>query len=169
MENKHILTVERFKELARTTSRHVDEEDVVKYMRECEDIYIIPSVGLSVYKELCKDDIAADLQILLGGGEYTENEQLRKCDGLQIALSYFVYAKMLRADGAMLARTGFMKHEDSYASHIIDKANTRQYNDVMEVAERYLNSSLAYLKHLKRGKEVKPVKGFRTRIKAIGD
>ena len=169
MENKHILTVERFKELARTTSRHVDDEDVVKYMRECEDIYIIPSVGLSMYKELCKDDIAADLQILLGGGEYMENEGLRKCDGLQIALSYFVYAKMLRADGAMLARTGFMKHEDSYASHIIDKANTQQYNDVMNVAEKYLNSSLMYLKHLKRGENVKEIKGFRTRIKAIGD
>ncbi len=171
MENsKHLLTVEKFKELARTTSRHVDDEDVLKFIRECEDVYIIPVIGLAKFKELTGDSLSEEDKVLLAGGEYTDKcGGLQRCDGLQIALSYFVYAKMLRTDGAILARTGFMKHEDSYASHIIDKANTRQYNDVMEVAERYLDNSLVYLKQLVSGKDVKPVKGLRTRIKAIGD
>ena len=170
MENRHLLDVDKFKELSRTISRHVEEEDILKYIRECEDVCIIPAIGLEMFKNLCKYNVTEELQILLSGGEYTgECGELKRCDGLQISLAYFVYAKMLRVDGAMLARTGFMRHDDSYSSHVTDKANTQQYNDVMNVAEKYLNSSLMYLKHLKRGENVKEIKGFRTRIKAIGD
>ena len=52
MANKHILTVEEFKELARPTSKHVDEDEVMAFVRECEDIYIIPAVGLEKYQAL---------------------------------------------------------------------------------------------------------------------
>lgn len=170
MENRHLLDVDKFKELSRTISRHVEEEDILKYIRECEDVYIIPAIGLEMFKNLCKYNVTDELQILLSGGEYTgECGELKKCDGLQISLAYFVYAKMLRVDGAILARTGFMKHEDSYASHVVDKANTKQYNDVVDVAEYYLNTSLKYLKHIAKEKKITPIKGTRTRIKAIGD
>lgn len=170
MENRHLLDVDKFKELSRTISRHVEEEDILKYIRECEDVCIIPAIGLEMFKNLCKYNVTDELQILLSGGEYTgECGELKKCDGLQISLAYFVYAKMLRVDGAILARTGFMKHEDSYASHVVDKANTKQYNDVVDVAEYYLNTSLKYLKHITKEKNIPPIKGTRTRIKAIGD
>lgn len=170
MENEHLLSVEGFKCLARTTSRHIDDEDVLKFIRECEDMYIVPAIGLRRYKELIADDITEENIILLSGGEYESRcGELYKCDGLQLALAYFVYAKMLRADGAILARTGFMKHEDSYANHVVDKANTKQYNDVVDVAEHYLNTSLKYLKHITKERIIEPIKGTRTRIKAIGD
>lgn len=164
------MTVEKFKELARPTSKHVDDEEIIVFVRECEDMYIIPSIGLAAYKALLSESLTEEQKTLLSGGEYTDGcGELKRCAGLQIALAYFVYAKMLRADGSILARSGFMKHDDSYSSHIVDKENVRQYNDVMDVAEKYLNSSMMYAKHHLGNNEAKRVKGTRTRIKAIGD
>ena len=51
MENRHLLDVDKFKELSRTISRHVEEEDILKYIRECEDVCIIPSIGLEMFKK----------------------------------------------------------------------------------------------------------------------
>lgn len=55
MENKHLINVEQFKQLARPTSKHVDEDEVKTFIRECEDIFIIPAIGLDVYKALLAD------------------------------------------------------------------------------------------------------------------
>ena len=47
---KTLLTVEQFRELARPTSIHLDEEAVRGFIRECEDAYIIPAIGYRQFK-----------------------------------------------------------------------------------------------------------------------
>ena len=172
MENKQILTVEKFKELARPTSKHVDDVEIITFIRECEDILIIPAIGLKRYKALLSEHLNVENKILLEGGEYEDNKTLKKCAGLQIALSYFVYAKMIMSDGGILTRTGLMQHNDSYASRSDDKNRVRRYDEVMNVAEAYLSTCLAYLKT----KESKcdstgsgRVRGTRVRIHSIGE
>lgn len=169
MENKHLITVEDFKKLARPTSKHIDEEEVNTFIRECEDIYIIPAIGLARYKALQDGDQGEEKKTLLEGGEYRDKEgKLKKCSGLQLTLSYFVYGKMVMSDGGLLTRTGLMQHNDSYASREDDKNRVRQYNDAMEVAETYLGSCLSYLKEIS-GEKVRPVRGTRLRIHSIGE
>lgn len=169
MANEHLITVERFKELARPTSKHIDDGEVQTFIRECEDIYIIPAIGLARFKALQEDEQKPKNITLLDGGEFTDKGGgLKKCSGLRLALSYFVYAKMVMSDGGLLTRTGLMQHNDSYASREDDKNRVRMYNDAMEVAETYLGSCLAYLKGVE-GESVKPVRGTRLRIHAIGD
>lgn len=172
MENKHILTVERFKELARPTSKHVDDAEIMTFIRECEDILIIPAIGLKRYKALLVEHLDEDNKILLEGGEYEDNTALKKCSGLQIALSYFVYAKMIMSDGGILTRTGLMQHNDSYASRSDDKNRVRRYDEAMNVAEAYLATCLAYLQtkektcgNINHGR----VRGTRVRIHSIGE
>lgn len=168
MANKHILTVDEFRELARPTSKHIDVEEVLTFIRECEDMFIIPGIGLSRFKRLLEDSLSVDDKILLSGGEYKdEKNTLYKCSGLKLALSYFVYAKMTMADGGMLTRTGMMQHNDSYASREEDKNKVRRYNEAMNVAESYFNSCLAYIKS--KETDIKPVRGTRLRVHAIGD
>lgn len=168
MANKHILTVDEFRELARPTSKHIDVEEVLTFIRECEDMFIIPGIGLSRFKRLLGDSLSGDDKILLSGGEYKDKKNtLYKCSGLKLALSYFVYAKMTMADGGMLTRTGMMQHNDSYASREEDKNKVRRYNEAMNVAESYLNSCLAYIKS--KEKDINPVRGTRLRVHAIGD
>lgn len=189
MENRHLLDVEKFKELARPTSKHIDDDEIQAFIDECEQMFIIPAIGYANFKAACdsKNEALFDNTfddtfsgtIWLDGGEWKRksdecgcrkgDETTMYCVGLRKTLSYFVYAKMLRADGSILARSGFMKHDDSYASHIVDKANGVQYNDVMDIAEKYLNDCMLYANYHTKENKVKPIRGTRARIKAIGD
>nr|DAF20596.1 MAG TPA: hypothetical protein [Caudoviricetes sp.] len=169
MESEHLITVEKFKELARPTSKHIDDGEVNTFIRECEDMYIIPAIGLERFNSLQKDGQEQKNITLLDGGEFKDKDgRLKKCSGLRLALSYFVYAKMVMSDGGLLTRTGLMQHNDSYASREDDKNRVRMYNDAMEIAENYLGSCLAYLKSIE-GDKVSTVRGTRLRIHAIGD
>jgi hypothetical protein len=64
-----------------------------------------------------------------------------------------------------VSRAGFMQHDDQYARHF-DDSKLKQYNDVMDIAERYLASCLAYLNTIQ---PTPKTKGSRARIYAIGD
>lgn len=169
MESEHILTVAEFKEMARPTSKHIDDEEVLTYIRECEDMFIIPAIGLTRFKALLSETVEEKYKSLLSGGEYKDSKgTLKKCAGLKITLSYFVYGKMTMADGGLLTRTGLMQHNDSYAAREDDKNRVRMYDDAMNVAESYLGTCLAYLKSIE-GEEIKPVRGTRIKIYSIGD
>nr|DAD67601.1 MAG TPA: hypothetical protein [Siphoviridae sp. cttU829]DAN49423.1 MAG TPA: hypothetical protein [Caudoviricetes sp.] len=173
MANNHILTADKFRELARPTSRHIEEQDVNAFIRECEDMQIIPAIGLGLFKKLLDPDTLGEKEkTLLVGGEYEHNGVLRKCAGIEIALAYFVYAKMSIADGGMLTRTGMMQHRDSYADREDNKNRIRRYDEAMNVAESYLSSCLAYINTWdadKCGRGGRKVYGSRVRIHAIGD
>lgn len=170
MVNEHLISVEQFKELARPTSKHVDDDEVMSYVRECEDIYIEPAIGLDKLQELLASDITDENKILLEGGNYKdETGKSLRCAGLQKALAYFVYAKMSMADGSIITRSGMVQHNDSYAQRDDDKNRIRKYDDVMNVAEAYLSSSMSYLKTLDGYKELTPIRGTRVQIHAIGD
>lgn len=170
MENNDILTVEEFRKLARPTSRHLDEDDVKSYIGECEDVFIIPAIGLEKYEALLADELSEADSILLCGGTYKDKEgRVMKCAGLKKSLAYFVYGKLSMGDGSIITRSGYVQHNDSYAVRTDDKNRVRRYDDVMDVAEQYLNSCLLYLKTLAGYEELKQVRGTRVHIHAIGD
>lgn len=182
MKDKHLITVDEFKQLARPVSVHIDENEVMQYIDECEDIYIIPNIGYGNFKAAISDstwdatfDETFKANLIVNGGEW-EDEQtecgktskiLRYCKGLKATLAYYVYAKMQKADGAIISRAGYMRHNDTYANHAADINN--QYNEVMNIAETYMGGCLQYLKTHTTDKVIKPLRSTRARIKAIGD
>lgn len=184
IERKPLLTVEQFKQLARPTSTHLDEDDVEKFIRECEDAFILPAIGWANFKAsigLCPWDNTFDdsfvPDLFLDGGEWDTKERdedgnefkkLRYCNGVRKAVAYFTYAKLLRADGTIISRAGGMRHRDDYSDHV-DDSSLKQYNDIMGMAESYLSDALLYLKATTKTGEVKPHRSTRARIHAIGD
>lgn len=169
--DKHLISVEEFKELARPVSVHIEEDDVRAFIRESEDTYIIPALGYAVCKKLAeteRNELSDDEKVLLSGGEWTDCKgEVRYCNGLKKAVAYFAYARMARSDGSIIARAGFMRHGDEYSDHIESKERRDRENDVMNMAEKYLAEAMAYWNSV-TGK-VKPVRGTRAVIKAIGD
>lgn len=170
-----MITVEQFRKLARPTSAHVDEEDVLSYVRECEDSYIIPSIGWARFKAATDsgdwgDSVAKGFipDTFLDGGEYGDDGE-RYTNGIRKALAYYVYAKMTRADGSILSRAGAMRHMDDYSQHYQDSGGNKQYNDIMDMAEKYLSNALEYLRLYTNDGEVKKQRGTRAHIHAIGD
>lgn len=174
---KHLITVEEFRQLARPTSKHIDEAEVNAFIVECEDMYIIPAIGVDDFEALLEDELSERHSVLLSGGNWVagvvggcegEKGVKRKCSGLKKSLAYFVYAKMIQSDGGIVTRTGMMRHDDEHARHADDKNRVRRYNDVMNVAEEYLSGCLAYWRSA-GGEEVHEVRGSRVHIHAIGD
>lgn len=180
---KPLLTVEQFKMLARPVSLHLDTQTVEQFIRECEDTFIIPAITYKQFKGAveCENNTPWDKTfddsfstvVFLDGGEWkqdegTEKEQPQWCSGIRKALAYFVYARLLRADGSIITRAGAMRHREDRADHV-DDTKLKQYNDTMDMAERYLAECVAYLKLHMRDRQVKPIKTTRARIKAIGE
>ena len=180
-ERKTLLTVEQFRQLARPTSIHLDEEAVQAYIRESEAASVIPAIGWELYKYLPEEEAprpqrlmeSFDKEIATEGGEWTETDErgehiVRYCNGLRIALAYFAYGRMQRADGNIISRAGAMRHREDRADHTGDE-KLKQYNDIVDMAERYLSNTLYYIKKNTREAALKPVSGRRASIKSIGD
>lgn len=183
---KQLITVDQFRELARPTSAHLDENEVNAYIRESEDTNIIPAIGWKRFKAATEqgewgDSVSPDFQpaVFLDGGEYTtkkegdcsqgETKVQKYTSGIRKALAYFTYARLFRADGTIVSRAGGMRHRDDYSDHVQDASNNKQYNDIMDMAERYLSDALEYLKAFTSKGEVKAQRGTRAHIHAIGD
>lgn len=173
-QSKHLIGAEELRELARPVSIHVEDGDVMAFISESEDLYIIPKIGYETFKRLTETDdnnLSDDDKTLLNGGEWTQTTDCgttikQYCKGLKTALAYFVNAKMVRADGGIVARAGFMQPQDDYARHY-DDSKLKQYNDLMDIAENYLSSCLSFLNQ-KNGDGLQ-LRGSRCHIHAIGD
>lgn len=178
---KPLITVDEFRTLARPVSLHLDTEAVEQYIRESEDASLIPATGWELYKFLTFEGTekpqalaeSFDRTIATDGGEWTETSErgyqtLRLCNGLKKALAYFTYARLQRADGNILSRAGAMRHRDERADHTDDQ-KLKQYNDIVDMAERYLSDTLYYIKKNTKEATVKPAQAKRATIKAIGD
>lgn len=169
MDEKYLITLAEFQALARPSSVHLDEQEVNAFIREVQDGFIIPAIGYELFKKLAGSELTTEQGIMLNGGEWTDESKkvLHYCKGLKATIAYFVYAKMMRSDGTLLARAGSMRHEDQYASHL-DDTKLKQYNDVMGVAENYLSNIMEYINYLNND-NLQPVRGSRCHIHAIGE
>lgn len=169
MENKHLITLEDFGKLARPVSKHIDEQDVNAFITECEDVIIIPAVGLKLYNEMLSEGMNEKTGVLLNGGDYKgKGNEMKRCYGIKKTLAYYVYAKMLQANGVMLTRTGAMEHNDSYAQRLERENKVKRYNEAMNVADKYLANCLEYIKN-NINTNVTPIRGSRLKIHPIGD
>lgn len=186
-ERKQLLSVDQFRALARPTSAHLDEDEVNAYIRECEDTHIIPAIGWERFKAATEQgewgaSVLPDFQpdVFLDGGEYETTKDGCGCSqdatkvqkytsGIRKALAYFTYARLFRADGTIISRAGGMRHRDDYSDHVPDVSSNKQYNDIMNMAEKYLSDALEYLKAYTKQGEVKPQRGTRAHIHAIGE
>ena len=172
-----LITLQEFRELARPTSAHLEESEVLAYVRECEDKYIIPAIGWNYFRAATgKTDWGevADAtfvpSVFLDGGEWSDGKAARYCFGLKKALAYFAYARLIRSDGAMLSRSGIMRHNDQYATRG-DDTQKSVYNDAVDMAEAYLSEAMTYLKahQPKAAKPLNKMRGSRIHIHAIGN
>lgn len=176
----HLLTAETWPAYTRVVSVHLDAEEVEKWIDECEHLFIIPAIGGELFKRLASgEELTEQESLLLEGGEYVQEKSgcgahwTGVFKGLRWALAYFVLGKMIRNDGGLLSRGGFFRHDDEHGSHLDDRNNVNRYNDVMNVAENYLNGALLYWRIVAGGGECcagdGKVRGSRVRIMSVGD
>ena len=166
---EHLITYSEVLALSRPTSIHLSEEDVNTFIDESEQMEIIPAIGADLYLNILEDETKHE--VLLNGGNYTGADGKKRIfKGLKTALAYYVYAKMVKNDGRILGESGFLSHNDEYASRIEEKQKYVSYNDALNEARRYLSDVLEYLKSTQEGFDrTAKVKNNGVRFIAIGD
>lgn len=174
MNDNHLISVAEFKQLARPASVHIDESEVLAYIREAEDINIKPAIGITLFDKLADavsdSDLNADELILFKGGTYNDDcDKAKECAGLKRAVAYLAYARMIAANGGMVTRTGYYQHDDDYASRVDDKNRANARRDVQNMADYYLGSCIEYYAMMMDGccKRASH-RGGNVRIKSIG-
>lgn len=173
-----LITLSQFRDLVRPSSIHLDEACVMSFVDEAVTAYVLPVIGYEIYKDACSDDPISGMadgfvkDVFVNGGEWmstgcacAEDIGAQWCSGLRKAVAYLAYARMMRADGAVVSRAGLMHHRDEYADHV---ATDKQYQDVMTMGETYLGECAKYLKAFSLDTRINPVRQTRARIKAIG-
>lgn len=192
MAQGHLLTAETWPDYTRMVSVHMDAREVEAFIDECEQIHIVPAIGTKLFLRLVSGDVLNDKEtLLLEGGVYQGGSVRTEIDGdvstfdrtfgcsftdedilfkgLRHALAYFVLAKMVKNDGAMLSRGGMFLHEDEHAGRMDDRGRVDRYNDIMNTAEMYMSGALAYLKTWKGREKTRKANQTRIRIKSIGE
>lgn len=179
---QHLITPTEFRSLARPVSVHTEEDEINAYIEESEQVHIIPAIGYELFAAVLGEIQGGTYEYYGGlaeGSTYTDECGETKYNvGLKKTLAYFVYAHMAKADGQIITRSGFMRHDDAYGSHIDDTNKKHRYNEVMDIAEHYLSGVLDYVEHLNSTQngssstccnQQPSVRGTRAKIHAIGD
>lgn len=162
------------KAMARGISKHVTDDKVNIYIEESENIDIKRALGDAMFLDVKSNPDTEANAILLSGGEYLDRHgETRYFNGLKKALSYYVYARLMKNGDYNVDRFGTNTKNSEYSNNAVYKEKVTAYNDAFSVADTYLKECVMYLKEnpdkypLYRG--MGKIKSNRTKFKVIGE
>lgn len=178
--NKQLTDVDSVKTTIRPMSTHVDVEKILVYIDESQQQDIKNALGDNLFIDLLRyvnreegSPVNDAYENLLYGGIYKNGNDEFIFSGLEKALKYFVYARLVKHGDRNLSRVGLMQNQVEYSSHAELKEKQEEYKDAFSIAEELMNDCLRYIKHNsdkfpKWGKgSITPVRG--PVISKIGD
>lgn len=178
LNEKHLISADEFLQLARPASKHLDEDEIKAYVREVEDKDIIPIIGVELYNTFINavtdSALTEEEKILFKGGAYVPTGSCdcapyKICAGLKRAVAYLAYAKFIAANGGIVTRSGYMQHDDTYATRMDDKNRANQRRDVQNMAEYYLGQCVEYYNQISGNCcAANAPRGGLVRVKSIG-
>lgn len=146
---QHLITTDELISTGRPISKQTDENKLLAFINEAEQMNIKPVLGDDLFLDLLENgEEQSNYIVLLGGGTYTVDEQIYTFAGLKQALSYYVYAKYVMVGDFNATRFGVMMKDDSYSSHISAAERSNAYNDSLEIANFYLQECIDYCKRV---------------------
>ena len=135
-------------------STHIDENKINIYIDESQQQDIKNALGDSLFIDLLRYVNREDGSLvneayenLLHGGIYTNEDDEFIFSGLEKALKYFVYARLVKHGDRNLSRIGLMQNQAEYSSHAELKEKQEEYKDAFSIAEELMNDCLRYIKH----------------------
>nr|DAN89907.1 MAG TPA: hypothetical protein [Caudoviricetes sp.] len=141
----HLITVDEAKTLGRIIGRHVDDDDILSYINETEQIDIKKALGDKLFMDVLENE-GGKYDILLKGGSYTSKDNIvHTFVGLKIAMSYYVYGRFVKNAYIQADRFGAVIKDGEYSSQPSAKERSDCYNDAFQVAYTYLQECLNYI------------------------
>ena len=171
----NLLTAAQVRLLCRPISTHYDDTRIEMFIPEAEQLDVKPILGEQMYIDLLEAQTGTTLSVnqvlLLDGGIYTVENRKYIFKGLKVAISYFVYSRLIRNADGQLTRFGFVDKNLNESDRPQLKEKLVAADDAAKSGNAYLNEVLQLIK-LNDMDEVyvHPDKSKRTyTINAIGD
>lgn len=140
----YLITPEEVSGLTRGMSVHVEDDKIEAYIRESENMDIKPVLGDALFL-----DIKANpdkYHLLLSGGEYVAKcGEKRLLVGLESALAYYSYARLVKNGDGNVTRYGYVNKEYEYSNRPEFKEKLQAYNDAFSIAASYMKECVEYL------------------------
>lgn len=146
---KHILMIEELRLIGRPIGKSVPDVKLEAFLTEAEQLHVKPVLGDALFGKLTNDEARenADMQMLLNGGSYDgECGGYKSFMGLKQALSYFVNAQNIMSGDFTSTAYGMVRKDGDYSTPISSKERSEAYNNVLEVANAYLQDCVTFAK-----------------------
>lgn len=149
-----LLQVQDIKTDGRPISEYIDPSRVEIYIQESELLDLKPQIGDALYLNILqwieKKDTERDYETLLGGGTYTNAcGETRQFVGLKKALNYYVQARIVKNNNYNQTRFGLTRKKDAHSEAIALNEVLALEKDMRNVADRYMQDCLIYLRENK--------------------
>lgn len=167
---QHLTSPNSIRTNIRPVSQHLDDERIIIYIDEAEQLNIKPRIGDALYIDILNyvrntpldktfevefdDNMPDEYRILLTGGVYNRKisgncgngtiEQ-KYFKGLVSTLEYYVYAKLVKNNTDNLTRFGFVQKDEQYSSTTELKQRLVAEKDALVVADGYMAECIDYL------------------------
>lgn len=152
-----------------------DEKRLSPYMREVENLELIPAIGAENYRELDAnfDEANPTHSHILHGGYY---ECVSGCQcgtqihaGLIQAVSYLTYARFARNNKVNATAFGIVTKTTQFSEPIDERTLVRHTNEAEKIGREYLRQTVEYMKCSGLICCNKGNKLFKRKFKSIGD
>ena len=128
----------------RPIADNIPSSRITIYLKEAENLYVIPAFGASLFKNISDDQ--ENYVTLLEGGFYDNDKHY--FEGLRKSIAYIAYSKMILNQDFNVTAFGTMFKNSEYSEHSNEKTLLRISNDALAIGLRYLDECLDYLKHI---------------------
>lgn len=190
-----LITVEdirKYREIASNTQKN----RVEIFIRETEELDIIPLLGVTEYDKLVQQrpfvlghnvlgvtrlggskehELTPEEELMLGGGEYMDDcGCMQRFSGLIAAESYLVYARFIRNHPVQVTPYGVVTKEADDSSPASAQTIVSVSRDSEKIGRQYLADTIRYWRHLQQTGRCgdrcqQKVRASRRKFYAIGD
>jgi len=152
----HLTTPDNIRKNVRPISKNIENNRIEPYIDEVEQRIIKPRIGSELFIDLIdwmntddKSSFPDEYEILMNGGVYDyitcKQSEKKVFKGLQSAINYYVYAKIIKNNDINISRLGIVNKEDDYSSRVDLNIRLASEKDALQVADGYISECIDYL------------------------
>lgn len=160
-----IFDVSELKEI-RPIAANIQQNRIAPYIDEVEHVLVIDALGAELYEKIEKDKDS--FSMLIDGGFYDGLDGREWFAGLRQAVSYLVYARVIRNNDMNVTAFGAVVKNGKLSEQADGELVARMSNEALSFGEKHLNDVVKYCSAVGLIKDCAKMK-FYNKIKIIGE
>jgi len=141
-----------------------DTKRLLPYIDECEKLFLMPAIGVALYKSLDSETKPDNFDKIMDGGYY--DNDTKHFPGLREAMGYLVYSRFVRNQNVNVTAFAVVTKQGQFSDNVDDRTIVRTANDAEKIGLEYLRQCIEFINF---GNEVQMNFKAKCKFKVIGD